>query len=270
MTITGHDVVAVALRTLQISGVHYGSFDCADRCQPNLWPHCMDCSGFTSYVLNSLGVGDGCEGSFAQSRRCHAAGTGLNIEIALGTPGAMLFQGVNEGQGGTPGVDPGHVGFALGDGEHSLEARGHWSGVGMFYARSLVWQYAAMPPGVSRASAPSPKPLPNPSPVTPLGGIHMGMIALPAQPATLKGRVPTARAVPGFNFVLLEDGGRLKGDVPVKAGDPQRHWWAPPKEHQIPGWQIIDVADMRPHLNALAVRYAYPNGDSGTYIAEIA
>jgi hypothetical protein len=230
----------------------------------------MDCSGFTSYVLNSLGVGDGCEGSFAQSRRCHAAGTGLAFDTALSTPGAMLFQGVNEGQGGQPGVDPGHVGFALGDGVHSLEARGHWSGVGMFVARSLVWQYAAMPPHVSRATAPSPPaPLP-PSPVSPLGGDHMGMIALPVVPnVTLKGRVPTARAVPSFNFVLLEDGARLKGDTPVKAGDPQRHWWAPVPSAQIPGWQIIDVCDMRPARQSLAVRYGYPDGSSGTYIADL-
>lgn len=270
MTITGAQVVARALAAFRIQGVHYDQ--CGSRCTPEVSPHCVDCSGLTSYVLNQLGLAEGCTGSFAQSRECHAAHTGLPIDLAMHTAGAFLFQGVNEGQGGTPGVDPGHVGISAGDGVHTLEARGHWAGVGVFAGRSLVWDWAGMPPGVARITPPAPGPAPSPGPQLPPLAVQedtMGMIALKIgdQP----GRIATARAVREFNFVLLEDGARLVGDVPI---DAHRHWWAPANLHKdIPGAQIIDVADgraMNPPRNTLVVRYGYPNGDAGTYEATLA
>ncbi len=105
----------------------------------------------------------------------------------------------------------------------------------------------------------------------------MTMIALPTTKYTPPGQVPTAIPAPGFNFVLLESGARLVGDVPVdKTGhDHTRHWWAPPPEAQVPGWQIVDIADLRQYPehkeNAIVVTYANPDGSrAGTYKAQIA
>ncbi len=279
---TGTDVVREALKVFAIPGVHYGSWDCPHRCSPDVAPHCVDCSGLTSYVLNKLGLNEGCTGSFLQAIECHRAGTGMSIDQAFRTPGALLFQGKNEGQGGIPGKDPGHVGISAGDNVHSLEARGHYSGVGVFQARSLIWQYAAMPVGVTAAHpipnpppGPQPPPMPIPSPVQ--EDRPMTMIALPTTKYTPPGQVPTAIPAPGFNFVLLESGARLVGDVPVdKTGhDHTRHWWAPPPEAQVPGWQIVDIADLRQYPehkeNAIVVTYANPDGSrAGTYKAQIA
>ena len=283
---TGLDVVREALKVFAIPGVHYGSYDCPHRCRPDQYPHCVDCSGLTSYVLNTLGLNEGCTGSFEQSIECHRAGTGMSIDDAFRTPGALLFQGINEGQGGVPGRDPGHVGISMGDNLHSLEARGHWSGVGVFYARSLIWQYAAMPVGVSRQPIPQPLPpgpQPPPMPVPNLATeeTNVTMVALPTTKSTPPGQVPTAIPVRTFNFVLLESGARLIGDVAVdKTGkDLSRHWWAPTLADAPlavrTGWQIQDITDLRQypehHENAIVVTYSNPDGSrAGTYKAQIA
>lgn len=262
---TGHDYVAAALETLRIPGIHYDQ--APTRCSPQIWPHATDCSGLTSRCDDLVGLFHGCEGSFAQMRRAYAAGTQMSIEEAFRTPGAWLAEGVNNGRGGVPGRDPGHIGISVGDNYHSLEARGHWAGTGLFVARSLVWTGAGMPPGVSRGTVvppPPPPPVPHPNPL--LEDDPMGMIALPATHDTVAGRVPTARVVKAMNFVLLEDGAHLAGATRI---DAHRHWWAP-ASGQVPGWQIIDIADLRPfNRQELAVRYGYPNGDAGTYIATI-
>lgn len=262
---SGHDVVATAVAILNTPGIHYDQ--CGSRCFPENQPHCVDCSGLTSAVLRRLGLGEhGCEGSFAQMRRVYAAGTQLDIATAFRTPGAVLAEGVNNGRGGIPGVDPGHIGISVGDGVHTLEARGHWAGVGTFAAGSLRWSGAGVLPGIS---AGAPPPVPVPLPPLAVQEDPMTMIVLPRKPNTPVGRDATARPVKAFNFVLLEDGARLEGDQAV-AGNGDRHWWAP-HAGQVPGWQLIDIADLRPATGekALAVRYGYPNGDSGTYRANI-
>lgn len=259
---SGHDVVATAVAILNTPGIHYDQ--CGSRCFPENQPHCVDCSGLVSAVDRRIGLDHGCEGSFAQMRRVYDAGTQLDIETALHTPGAVLAEGINNGRGGIPGQDPGHIGISVGDGTHSLEARGHWAGTGTFFARSLHWTGAGILPGVTAAAGPAPAPIP---PITLED--PMTMIVLPRKPNTPVGRDATARPVKAFNFVLLEDGARLDGDQPV-AGSGDRHWWAP-HAGQVPGWQLIDIADLRPATGekALAVRYGYPNGDSGTYRANI-
>lgn len=277
----GADVVARGWDILGIRPIRYGSWDCYARCNP--WvSHCMDCSGFTSAILNSLGVGAGCEGSFFQARRFHAAGTGMPFEQAINTPGAFGFQGVNEGEGGVPGVDEGHVVVFVGDGLHTIEARGHWAGVGMFLARSLVYSWCGMPPGVfDPISVPVP-PTPSPVPLPPLAvqeESNMTMLAFPpTKLGTPTGRVATARAVRGYNFVLLENGARLHNDLPVDGtgADKSRHWWAPSNVHaEIPGAQIVDIADLRVRAdgmtteNAIAVAYATPSGSIVTYKEQI-
>jgi hypothetical protein len=77
------------------------------------------------------------------------------------------------------------------------------------------------------------------------------------------GRVPTARAVPAFNCVLLENGARVKGDHP--SGDD--HTWIPP----IPaGSRLIDIAAYKVGDEPFVALYALPGGDVGTYVAELA
>lgn len=277
---TGTDVVREGFQILGIRPIRYGSWDCSARCNP--WvSHCMDCSGFTSAILNALNIGAGCEGSFFQSRRFHAAGTGMPFEQAINTPGAFGFQGINEGQGGTPGVDEGHVVVFVGDGVHTIEARGHWAGVGLFNARSLVYTWCGMPPGAfDPISVPVP-PVPSPVPLPRLAvqeESNMSMLALPHSMGTQAGRVPTARAVRAYNFVLLENGARLHNDIPVDGtgADKSRHWWAPSSVHaDIPGAQIVDIADLRVTAagmtpeNALAIAYATPSGAIVTYKEQI-
>jgi len=279
MTVTGSDIVRQASALLDIPGIHYGSFDCIHRCLPDQPPHCVDCSGLTSRVqaLLLLVADDFCIGSFEQARLCHQANTGLPFSLAVNTPGAFGFQGINEGQGGRPGIDPGHIVVFVGDGIHTLEARGHASGVGMFFASSLRFDYCAMPPNVARVPQGTP-PTPTPLPTFVNQENPMGMVPLPATNATPATKVATARAVPNFNFVLLENGGRLIGDTPVDPSgvDRTRHYWLPPVADRIPGWTIIDVADLRTlgkgmaPENAIVVTFADPSGAVQSYKAAIA
>lgn len=277
MGVTGFDVVRESVRVFLTPGVHYGSFDCPHRCRPDQAPHCVDCSGLTSYVLNKLGVpfrASDCTGSFQQARELHAAGRGMSVEKAMRTPGALLFQGVNEGQGGIPGVDPGHVGFSAGDGFHTLEARGHYSGVGVFYRLPSAWDWAGMPVGVENVVKPvpvPPAPIVLPDVVTVQNEETLTMIVLPNTATTPHGEVATARAVPELDLILLESGARLKDDQPV-AGDKSgtKRFWVPPKAAQVPGWNLLGIADLRASAEkAIVARYGFPNGDTGTYKAQL-
>src|SRR6185369_3756149 len=127
---------------------------------------------------------------------------------------------------------------------------------GVFNAGSLRWDWAAKVPNVTYGGSNPTVPVPVLS--TKRLEKNLTMIALTPTAGTQAGRVASARPVPEFNFVLLEDGGRLQGDVQI---DAHRHWWAPPNlNKEIPGAQIIDVADLRtmppPYReNAIAVRY---------------
>lgn len=273
MTVTGSDVVRVASQLLATRGAHYDQ--CGSRCTVWLWPHCVDCSGLTSATLNQLGLNEGCTGSFQQAIESHRNGIGLSLDDALNTPGAFLWQGINQGQGGIPGVDDGHVGIAVGDGVHSLEARGHWAGIGLFIARSLVWDYQGMMPNVSRINPPRPAVPLHPLPaIAPTEDDPMSMVPLPNTKATPAGRDASARPVKAYNFALLEDGGRVVGDMPVDPAHPggPRRWWAPaPQSHGGPlpvASQLIDVMISRDG-KSLVARYGYPNGDAGTYATPI-
>lgn len=261
---TGLDLVRAMSAVLSIPGAHYGADDCPDRCHPEFWPHCEDCSGSICAAVRRAGPDWGCLGSFAIAQKCHAAGPGVPFDVAVNTPGMMGFQGINEGQGGRPGVDHGHVVLFPGDGVHSLEARGHWSGIGLFVAASLVYDWCGFPPDFTRVGKPS---VAVPMPPLAMEEDAMTMVAIKPMP---NGEIATARPVKNFNFVLLESGARLKGDVAINDGT-GRHWWAPPANVRVPGWQIIDVADGRAiGRQSIFARYGFPNGDTGTYEAQIA
>jgi hypothetical protein len=155
---SGQDLVATVRSLLNNTpGLHYENTS-DRRCHPDQSPHEVDCSGLVSWALTELGVGHGCENSWGQAQRCHAAHTGLTIDDALHTPGALLFQGANEGQ--TSVNNRGHIAIALGDGVHTAEARGHIAGVGIFNGLGRNWDYAAMPPDITPGPGPGVPPPP--------------------------------------------------------------------------------------------------------------
>lgn len=277
MTPTGVDFVAAMSDVLSIPGAHYGADDCPHRCNPELWPHCEDCSGSVTAAARRLGLAwaNDCLGSFAIAKLGYAAHGVIPYSVAIWKPGALLTQGINQGRGGIPGEDHGHIGMAVGDGIHTLEARGHFAGIGMFYASALHWDGCYFPPGVDMdAVGPSPTPnLPAYAPGT-LEDDLMTTIALPASNATPAGQHGIARAVRGaFNFVLLEAGGRLEGDVLIAGSSPtdkRRHYWKPQPKDLFPGSTIFDVQDLRPiGVEAIEAIYARPDSTLDTFMVRI-
>lgn len=267
---TGLDLANAQRAVLTIPGAHYGSWDCPHRCNPELWPHCEDCSGSLTAALRNIGIDwGGCLGSFEQARICYAAGGLIPFSVARVTPGALLCQGINQGRGGIPGVDPGHIGVSAGDGLHSYEARGHTAGIGIFRIDSLVWTGCYRARNITYGAAPAP----TPQPVPPLAvKDDNDMISMPNTHLTPAGRVATARPIPSRNLVLLEDGARVDGDMPVAGAPASTRWWAP-HTGQIPGWQLVGIVRLpaeaagTPYANGSVVaRYEFPNnGGSGTY-----
>lgn len=148
---TGQDVVNTAVTLLH--GAHYCA--CEHRCYPENWPHEVDCSGLITADRRHLGLipATQCDGSFQIMRDVYAAGLQSTLDVARHTPGMVIARGINNGRGGRPGIDPGHIGFTVGDGVHSLEARGHWAGVGLFNIDSLDWSGAGYLPGVNYGPA---------------------------------------------------------------------------------------------------------------------
>jgi hypothetical protein len=126
-------------------GIYYSQ--AGGRCRPDIYGY-ADCSGFTCYGMMKAGVDLGCTGSFALARIGHAQNRGISIDQARRTRGAWLFRGINQGQGGEPGVDPGHIATSLGNG-NTIEARGHIAGVGVFPFDSLTWDWACLPVGLT-------------------------------------------------------------------------------------------------------------------------
>lgn len=174
------------------------------------------------------------------------------------------------------GVPDQHIEIVLQDGGGAIQTIGGNTGDSVAYRtrqRQNVVGFVALDIDVL-SPAPSNAPLNFTTRENP-----MGMIALPATNATPAGKTPTARAVGGdFNFVLLENGGRLIGDQPVDPSgkDRTRHYWLPPLADRIPDASIIDTADLRgggpgqPPENAIVATFVDPSGAIQTYKASIA
>lgn len=147
------------LDTLAAGNYYYSQG--AGRCDP-LSSGYADCSGAVVAAARHVGVTIDCTGSFAISRMCHAAGTGIGTDEARNTRGALLFLGENEGQGGIPGVDPGHIATSSGDGT-IVEARNHNAGILITpYDFFGGWAYHALPPWFPATSDTPPSPMPPP------------------------------------------------------------------------------------------------------------
>lgn len=198
------DFVAYLRWLVDVRHIRYDNPASESRCQPEMSGF-ADCSGFVVAGERHVGIGKACITSFGFAQEGHAAHTGMTLEEARWTRGALLIIGNNEGQGGSHG----HIEVSLGLGNHNVGARNHAMGVGYFTIDSLPWSYCCRPVGMAGFdSVPAPHPVPKP-----VRGSLMTTV-----PAPGGGWV---RPVPAFAAVVAEDGARLKGD---KANGANRVW----------------------------------------------
>jgi cell wall-associated NlpC family hydrolase len=113
-------------------------------------PRAFDCSELTKWAAGRVGVTIP-DGATEQYRYLREQGTTMTVQQALRTPGALLFHFDHEpspGRGG--GEDPhAHVAISLGDGVHTIEARGRNYGTNVFdNAAGREFNYAGMIPGM--------------------------------------------------------------------------------------------------------------------------
>lgn len=175
-------VLAFVAFAERIANGPYRYYAGGDRCNP-LASGLSDCSGLVVASARAAGVTIDCTGSFSLAQRCHAAHTGVSLDVARATRGALLFKGINEGQGGRPGIDSGHVAISEGDGT-TVEARNSRAGIlfGPFDGRG--WDYAGLPPWFPMTVA-GPLPAP-PSPKVDPGSGGSNMIFQPGRGAPLR------------------------------------------------------------------------------------
>lgn len=107
---------------------------------------------------------------------------------------------------------------------------------------------------------------PSPSPSPNSGGYPMGMVQQPNR--TKNGRVGTARPVPAFGAIALENGASLAGD---RANGKNRIWTSPDKTVQATGNKLIDIAptlDSKgvPDGKGVVATFVLGPDDIGSYI----
>jgi cell wall-associated NlpC family hydrolase len=113
-------------------------------------PKAFDCSELTKWAAarNGVTIPDGATAQYL-SIRDH--GTTMSVDQALHTPGALLFHFGHEPKNLGDIPADGHVAISVGDGVHTIEARGHKYGTGVFEAtgnRAGFFNYAGMIPGM--------------------------------------------------------------------------------------------------------------------------
>jgi len=112
-------------------------------------PKAFDCSELTKWASARAGVTIP-DGATAQYLYTRDHGTTMTVQQALHTPGALLFHFGHEPRdlGDIPA--DGHVAISLGDGVHTIEARGHAYGTNVFdNAGGRSFNFAGMIPGMS-------------------------------------------------------------------------------------------------------------------------
>lgn len=113
-------------------------------------PRAFDCSELTKWAAGRVGVTIP-DGATEQYRYLREQGTTMTVEQALHTPGALLFHFGSEpspGRGGGEDAQA-HVAISVGDGVHTIEARGRNYGTNVFdNAAKRSFNYAGMIPGM--------------------------------------------------------------------------------------------------------------------------
>jgi cell wall-associated NlpC family hydrolase len=119
----------------------------ASPTDPN--PKSFDCSELTKWAAARVGVTlpDGASSQYLYAKD---HGTTMTVDQALHTPGALLFH-FNREPTSRANLDGDHVAISVGDGVHTMEARGHAYGTNVFTAtgaRAGHFNFAAMIPGM--------------------------------------------------------------------------------------------------------------------------
>jgi hypothetical protein len=112
-------------------------------------PPAFDCSELTKWAAARSGVTIP-DGATAQYLSIRDHGGTMTVDQALHTPGALLFHFGHEPKdlGDIPA--DGHVAISLGDGVHTIEARGHAYGTNVFdNASGRSFNFAGMIPGMT-------------------------------------------------------------------------------------------------------------------------
>jgi NlpC/P60 family protein len=112
-------------------------------------PRAFDCSELTKWAAARSGVTIP-DGATAQYLYIRDHGDTMTVQQALHTPGALLFHFGHEPKdlGDIPA--DGHVAISLGDGVHTIEARGHAYGTNVFdNAGGRSFNFAGMIPGMT-------------------------------------------------------------------------------------------------------------------------
>jgi cell wall-associated NlpC family hydrolase len=127
--------VAKAQEFLQIAMQQKGKpYVYGAHTQPtDLDPPAFDCSELTKWAAAQSGITIP-DGATAQYLQLRDQGRTMSVEEALRTPGALLFHfGYEPKDLGDIPAD-GHVAISVGDGKHTIEARGRKYGTGIFDA----------------------------------------------------------------------------------------------------------------------------------------
>jgi len=121
----------------------YGTTNVND---PN--PKSFDCEGLVKWAAAHVGVSMP-SGATAQYVYIRDHGGTMSVQQALHTPGALLFHFSHEPRNAGDVPADGHVAISVGDGVHTMEARGRAYGVNEFAnAGGRSFNYAGMIPGM--------------------------------------------------------------------------------------------------------------------------
>jgi len=121
----------------------YGTTNVND---PN--PKSFDCEGLVKWAAAHVGV-QMPSGATAQYVYVRDHGGAMTVQQALHTPGALLFHFSHEPRNAGDVPADGHVAISVGDGVHTMEARGRAYGVNEFAnADGRSFNYAGMIPGM--------------------------------------------------------------------------------------------------------------------------
>jgi len=112
-------------------------------------PRSFDCSELTKWAAARAGTPIP-DGATAQYLYIRDHGRTMTVQQALHTPGALLFHFGHEPKNLGDIPADGHVAISLGDGVHTIEARGHAYGTNVFdNASGRSFNFAGMIPGMA-------------------------------------------------------------------------------------------------------------------------